>query len=50
MEEYPESQLTEKIIGVAIETHKRLGPGFLEKIYQRALEKDLIEAGLGVSR
>ena len=29
--------LTEKIIGCAIEVHKRLGPGFLESIYENAL-------------
>ena len=50
MEKYPESALTKKIIGVAIETHKRLGPGFKEKIYQRALEKDLLEAGFKIDR
>jgi len=29
--------LTEKIIGCAIEVHKKLGPGFLESIYENAL-------------
>lgn len=29
-------QLTDKIIGCAIEVHKRLGPGFLESIYENA--------------
>jgi GxxExxY protein len=29
--------LTEKIIGCAIEVHKRLGPGFLESIYENAI-------------
>ncbi len=29
--------LTEKIIGCAIEVHKRLGPGFLEAIYENTL-------------
>lgn len=49
-EKYPESELTERVIGVAIEAHKRLGPGFKEKIYQRALEKDLLETGFKVER
>lgn len=28
--------LTDKIIGCAIEVHKKLGPGFLESIYENA--------------
>ncbi|MCF7874300.1 MAG: GxxExxY protein [Candidatus Omnitrophica bacterium] len=31
------NKLTEKIIGLAIEVHKKIGPGFTEKIYQNAL-------------
>ena len=36
-------ELTEKIIGAAIEVHKTLGPGLLESIYEEALcyEMDL---------
>ena len=29
-------ELTDKIIGVCIKVHKKLGPGFLENIYQKA--------------
>ena len=29
-------ELTEKIIGAAIEVHKILGPGLLESIYEQA--------------
>lgn len=35
--EYKYSQLTDRIINLAISVHKTLGPGFVEKIYQRAL-------------
>jgi len=30
-------KLTEKIIGLAIKVHKKLGPGFVEKIYEKAM-------------
>jgi GxxExxY protein len=30
-------ELTEQIIGAAIEVHRRLGPGFLESIYENSL-------------
>ncbi len=38
--------LTSKVIGIAIEIHKALGPGFNESIYHRAIEIDLAEAGI----
>ena len=34
-------ELSYKLIGAAIEVHKALGPGFLEKTYQRAYETEL---------
>ncbi len=34
---YPDSELTSKIIGCAMEVHRTLGNGFQEVIYQRAL-------------
>ena len=36
-----DEQLAHKIIGAAIEVHRVLGPGFLEKIYERALVHEL---------
>ena len=41
-------ELTEKIIGGAIEVHRRLGPGFLESIYENALVIELNKRGLSV--
>jgi GxxExxY protein len=40
-EKYPESELTGKIIGCAMEVHKYLGNGFQEVVYQRALSIEL---------
>ncbi len=35
--EYPERDLTEKIIGAAIEVHKYLGLGLIESVYECGL-------------
>ena len=48
--EYPESALTGKIIGCAMEVHRTLGTGFQEVIYQRAMAIELYNAGLQFSR
>jgi len=40
-EELLHKELSYKLIGVAIEIHKTLGPGFLEGTYQRAYESEL---------
>jgi len=42
--------LTDKIIGCAIEVHKRLGPGFLESIYENAFILELEKHNLHVQR
>jgi GxxExxY protein len=42
--------LTEKIIGAAIEVHRNLGPGLLESAYEACLAYELEEAGLTVER
>lgn len=36
-----EDQLTEQIIGGAIEVHKHWGPGLYEEIYERSLYREL---------
>lgn len=36
------NKLTERIIGLAIEVHKNLGPGFIERIYEQALVLELL--------
>ena len=45
-----ENELSYKIIGVALELHRSLGPGLLESVYETALAHDLVESGLDVKR
>ena len=42
------NQLTEAIIGAAIEVHKRLGPGLLESAYRACLSYELRKRGFHV--
>lgn len=49
-EQYKYSELTSKIIGCAMEVHKRLGNGFQEVIYQRALEIEMRLVGIEFQR
>jgi GxxExxY protein len=44
------NQITEKIIGCAIEVHKLLGPGLLESAYEECLFYELKQTGLNVER
>ena len=39
-------ELTQQVIGLAIEVHRTLGPGLLESAYEEALCYELIQAGL----
>ena len=45
-----ENQLTEKIIGCAIEVHKALGPGLLESAYEECFCYELNQQGLSFNR
>src|SRR5215813_13709095 len=38
-------ETTSKIIGAAFEVHAQLGYGFLERVYQRALQVELLRRG-----
>lgn len=43
-------ELTERIIGAAIEVHRELGPGLLESAYEECLCYELSQAGLNFRR
>ena len=45
-----ELDLTEKIIGAAIEVHNYWGPGLLESIYEKSLAHELELRGVSVKR
>ena len=48
MIEKTENELSNTIIGCAIEVHKQLGPGLLESAYQECLFYELVNKGLTV--
>jgi GxxExxY protein len=43
-------QLTEPVIGAAIEVHRILGPGLLESVYERCLSRELDLRGIAHQR
>lgn len=45
-----ENEISEKIIGCAIEVHKSLGPGLLESAYLECMFYELQKAGLNVEK
>jgi GxxExxY protein len=45
-----ENEVTEKIIGSAIEVHRRIGPGLLESIYSECLAMELTLRGVRFDR
>ncbi len=49
-DERRENQLSEMIIGAAIEVHRTLGPGLLESVYEECLAREFADAGIAFSR
>ncbi|MGC8763037.1 MAG: GxxExxY protein, partial [Acidobacteriota bacterium] len=46
----PNDELTEKVIGAAVEVHRFLGPGLLESAYEDCLCYELSQRGLAFRR
>jgi GxxExxY protein len=44
------AEFSYKIIGACFEVHKQLGCGFLEPVYQEALELEFVEQGIPYER
>lgn len=44
------NEVTEQIIGAAIQVHRALGPGLLESAYEACLVHELADRGLSVER
>lgn len=45
-----ENEISERIIGCAIEVHRQLGPGLLESVYEQAFCYELSKAELSFKR
>jgi len=45
-----DEELTDRILGAAIEVHRTLGPGLLESTYETCLSHELFTRGLSVIR
>jgi GxxExxY protein len=43
---FPHKEITEGIIGAAFEVYNNLGYGFLERVYHRALQVELLKRGI----
>jgi GxxExxY protein len=50
MTQEPGPILTEKIIGIAINVHRKLGPGLLESVYNQCLSHALQQSGFSIQR
>ena len=45
-----ENEISEQVIGCAIQVHRELGPGLLESSYEECLYYELIQSGLLVEK
>lgn len=45
-----ENEISEKIIGCAIQVHRELGPGLLESSYEECLYYEIFQSGLYVEK
>ena len=45
-QQLPTDEITYKVIGICMEVHRELGPGFPEEYYQRALEYEFTQRRL----
>ena len=45
-----ENQISNKIIGLALDVHTALGPGLLESVYKECLYYELLHSGLKVEK
>lgn len=50
MEDFIYKELTEKIIGVAMEVHRVLGPGFIESVYENAMAIELLSKQVNIEK
>ena len=50
MQQTERDQLSERVIGAAIEVHRHLGPGLLESAYEECLCFELNERGIAYDR
>lgn len=45
-----DKEITDRVIGAAIQVHRTLGPGFLESIYEEALAIEFVHLDIGYER